>query len=128
MSRDSLYLLLGVVIFVTAFIILFVTTDLSFLSIFAIAFLLSIVSDILIVFDNDRRNAGPDAKFHHRNELVGETATVTEDFQADSGMYCGRIGIHGELWRACSLEPDLRIGDEVRIIDRTSMTFTVKKS
>ena len=128
MSRDNIYLLLGVVIFIVAFIVLSATTDMSFLSIFAIAILVSIASDILIVFDNDRRNAAPDAKLHHRNELVGDTARVLEEFQpAASGLYTGKIEIHGEQWQASSFEPDLQCGDQVRIIDRTGMIFMVKK-
>ncbi|MBF8269680.1 MAG: NfeD-like C-terminal, partner-binding [Gammaproteobacteria bacterium] len=128
MSRDNLYLLLGVVIFITAFIVLALTTELSFTVKFGIAILITIASDILIVIDNEHRNAAPDAKLHHRNELVGETAHVQEGFQpAASGLYSGKIEIHGEHWQASSFEPDLRSGDQVRIIDRTGMTFMVKK-
>ena len=128
MTRDSLYIVSGIAVFITAFILLTLITDYSVLKVSGIAFLLSIASDVIIIFDNERRNNAPDAKLHHRNELVGETARVLEEFRIDDGGICrGKIKIRGETWNARSSEPDLKPGDRVRIIDRTGMTFTVER-
>ena len=127
MSRDSLYLVSGITVFVTAFILLFLATDLSLARIAVIAFLISIASDAVIILDNERRNAAPDAKFHHRNELVGEFAEVLEEFRIEGDIHTGKITIRGETWRARSSVPDLKPGDPVRIIDRVGMTFTVER-
>ena len=127
MSRDKVYLVSGIAVFVAVFILLLLTTDWSIISITGIAFLISIVSDVTIIFDNERRNTAPDAKFHHRNELVGEIAQVLETFRAEGDVQTGKIIIRGETWRARSGDPDLTHGDQVRIIDRTGMTFTVER-
>ena len=127
MSRDKLYLVSGTAVFITSFILLLITTDLSVIRIAGIAFLISIVSDVTIIFDNERRNTAPDAKFHHRNELVGEIAQVLEEFEVEGDMQTGKIIIRGETWRARSTDPGLTRGDRVRIIDRTGMIFTVEK-
>ena len=127
MSRDKLYLVSGTAVFITSFILLLITTDLSIIRIAGIAFLISIVSDVTIIFDNERRNTAPDAKFHHRNELVGEIAQVLEEFEVEGDMQTGKIIIRGETWRARSSDPGLTRGDRVRIIDRTGMIFTVEK-
>ena len=127
MSRDKIYLVSGTAVFITSFILLLITTDLSVIRIAGIAFLISIVSDVTIIFDNERRNTAPDAKFHHRNELVGEIAQVLEEFEVEGDMQTGKIIIRGETWRARSSDPGLTRGDRVRIIDRTGMIFTVEK-
>ena len=127
MSRDKIYLVSGTAVFITSFILLLITTDLSVIRIAGIAFLISIVSDVTIIFDNERRNTAPDAKFHHRNELVGEIAQVLEEFEVEGDMQTGKIIIRGETWRARSTDPGLTRGDRVRIIDRTGMIFTVEK-
>lgn len=127
MTRENLYLVFGIIIFILSAIILMIATDLSLTRIFFIAIIISIASDILIVFDNDRRNTAADAKFHHKNELVGEFAYVLEEFKSDKNKNYGKIEINGENWNACSSEPNLQAGDKVRIIDRTGMTFAVKK-
>jgi membrane protein implicated in regulation of membrane protease activity len=127
MNRDTLYLIIGGVVFAVAVIVLYLATDWSPLRILIAATLLSIASDILIVFDNERRNAAPDAKFHHRNELVGKIATAIEAFQPGAAISAGIIEIHGERWRARANEPGLKSGDRVRIIDRDGMTLIVEK-
>lgn len=127
MNRDKIYIVSGTVIFITTVILLLFFTDLSILSITGIVFLVSIASDIIIVIDNDRRNTAPDAKFHHRNELVGEIAHVLEEFRAENGICAGKIKIRGETWNARSGNGDLKPGDKVRIIDRAGMIFTVEK-
>lgn len=128
LSRDQFYLVLGIAVFIVTAIILYFFTRLSILWVLAIATLVSIASDIIIVIDNERRNKAPDAKFHHRNELVGEMGTVIEDFITEQAGYTGKIEINSEKWKArCDQEP-LKQGDQVRIIDRQGMTFTVVRS
>ena len=127
MSRDNIYVLLGIAVFVAAFVVLFLFTDLSLIMICIAAILISLVSDVLIVVDNEMRNAAPDAKFHHRNELVGEVALVVDGFRPEGDMIKGKIEVKGEKWNACSHETELNPGDQVRLIDRNEMTFTVEK-
>ena len=127
MTRDSLYLVSGIAVFIITFILLLLITDISVTHIAAISFLASIASDVIIIIDNDRRNTAADAKFHHRNELVGEIAQVLEEFRPEGNVRSGKIIIRGETWRAKSSDPDLTPGDRVRITDRTGMTFTVKR-
>jgi len=127
MSRDSLYIISGIAVFITVFVLLLLMSDYSVIKICVIAFLASIASDVIIIYDNEKRNSGPDAKLHHRNELVGETARVLEEFRSENGISAGKIKIRGETWNARSSEGDLKPGDPVRIIDREGMTFTVKK-
>lgn len=127
MTRDSLYLVSGITVFIIAFILLLLITDLSLVRIIGISFLLSVASDAIIILDNEKRNAAPDAKFHHRNELVGEIAQVQEIFRVEGDTAAGKIRIRGETWKARSDDPDLQAGDRVRIIDRVGMTFTVEK-
>lgn len=127
MNRDKLYIVSGTVVFIITFILLLFVTELSIIRITGIALLVSLASDVVIIFDNDRRNTAPDAKFHHRNELVGEIAQVLEEFRIESGSYTGKINIRGETWDARSSTRELKPGDRVRIIDRTGMTFTVER-
>lgn len=127
MTRENLYVVIGIIIFIVSAVFLFIATDLSLTRVFVIAIIISITSDILIAFDNDRRNAAVDAKFHHKNELVGEFAYVLEEFKSDENENCGKIEINGEKWIASSNETGLLTGDKVRIIDRTGMTFIVEK-
>lgn len=127
MTRDNFYLVLGIAVFLVSFLVLYLFTELSIIWDLIIAFLISIASDIVIVVDNERRNTAPDAKFHHKNELVGETATVAEDFIMDNGTYTGRVEIHNEKWKARSHKGILKRDDPVRIIDRKGMIFIVEK-
>lgn len=125
MKRDTLYLIIGIAVFLVSAVVLLISTDLSLAMVIVIAFLISIASDIVIVIDNERRNTAADAKFHHRNELVGESACVLEDFRLINDRYAGTIEIRGERWKAVSQDGELSAGDRVTVIDRTGMTFTV---
>ena len=127
MSRDSLYIVSGIAVFIITFILLLLMTDFTVIKIAGIAFLASIASDVIIIYDNEKRNTGPDAKLNHRNELVGEIAQVLEEFRPENSISTGKIKIRGETWNARSTDMDLKPGDPVRIIDRTGMTFTVTK-
>ena len=126
-NRDLVYCLVGIIFFVVSAVLLYFLTELSLLEIIIIAFLVSLASDILIIIDNDIRNRAPDAKFHHRNELVGENAVVVHDFAPAGNGYHGKIRVFGESWKACSTVPGLVTGDVVLIIDRNAMMFTVEK-
>ena len=125
MSRDQFYLVFGIAVFVVTAVILYFFTQLPIIWNLAIATLVSIASDIVIVIDNERRNKTPDAKFHHRNELVGETATVIENFTRDEDIFSGKIEINNEKWKASCRQEPLEQGDRVRIIDRQGMIFIV---
>lgn len=126
-NKETINLFTGITVFILAFILLYIFTSLTVIDIFGTALLLSIASDVIVAIDNERRNSAADAKFHHRNELVGEIACVVEGFHPGEDVHTGKIEIRGEQWQACSGDQDLTAGDRVRIIDRTGMTFTVKK-
>ena len=126
-NRDNIHLFTGITVFILAFILLYYFTSLTVIDIFGVALLLSIASDVTVIIDNERRNSAADAKFYHRNELVGEIACVVEEFRPGEGAHTGKIEIRGEKWRARSRDQGLTTGDQVRIIDRTGMTFTVTK-
>ena len=126
-NREVLYCIVGAVVFLFSAAALYMFTDLSVLMVIITAAVMSLASDILIVLDNDLRNRAPDAKFHQRNELVGESAEVLEDFSVQGDHYHGRIEVRGETWQACSVEAGLQRGEPVMIVDRTGMMFTVSR-
>lgn len=126
-NRENFHLFTGITVFILAFILLYFFTSLTGIDIFGTALLLSVASDVIVVIENERRNSAADAKFYHRNELVGEIACVVEEFRPGDGTHIGKVEIRGERWQACSMDQDLKSGDRVTIMDRTGMTFTVKK-
>lgn len=57
--------------------------------------------------------------------FLGETATATEDFHPENGVYMGMVLMQGELWTAIA-STSIQDGYSVRVIDRSGLTLTVE--
>lgn len=62
-----------------------------------------------------------------KNEAVGETVTVSGDFEVQSGTASGVVILHGAIWKAyCSGCPAPRDGDAMVVLAREGLTLVVQ--
>ena len=88
--------------------------------------LLTAVADIFLAIANERFNKQPDAKFHQRNEPVGDDGVVVDRFTPDDTGSRGRVRVQGQTWRArCSSGVLFASGEKVKVTDRHGLTLVV---
>lgn len=127
-NKNTLILLVivGLSVFATAFYLGQFFLKIGTLPTLAMAAVLSLGSDILVVIGNDRLNKSKDAKLHQRNELAGEYGKVITRFKQHENYYVGRIEVRSENWSAKTSDDALREGDEVYIKDREGLVLIVE--